>query len=400
MITVRLSTLLLLLGIFAWPAFAEGPSPTDTSSFDAFLLALWADAKTQGITRATFDAAFAGITPDTRVIAATRHQPEYGKPFGGYVNSIASAANIAVGSRKASEWAATLDAIERHYGVDRWIIIAIWGMETSYGAQKDRWDIFRSLATLAYTRYRDPYFRNELLVALKILQEEQIPRNKMVSSWAGAMGQTQFMPSNFEAYAVDFSGHGQRDIWTNVPDVLASTANYLQKDGWMPGDPWGFEVVIPQGFDYRRSRALFAEWSKLGVRRADGGQLPTAGKAILFFPSGATGPAFLVTENFVVIKQYNNSDAYALAVAHLADRLHGGGPIRAAWPPDDRQLSLDARIALQHKLAELGYDVHDFEGHIDFDLRDAIRATQLKFGMLSDGHPTAALLERLGVKVP
>jgi lytic murein transglycosylase len=273
-------------------------------------------------------------------------------------------------------------------------------METSYGAQKDRWDIFRSLATLAFVRYRDPYFRNELLVALKILQEEQIPRNKMVSSWAGAMGQTQFMPSTFEAYAVDFSGIGQRDIWTNVPDVLASTANYLRKEGWRPGRPWGFEVLLPQGFNYRPSRASFAEWSKMGMRRADGRDLPAEGKAILLFPSGAAGPAFLVTENFVVIKQYNNSDAYALAVGHLADRLHGVGPIRAAWPADDRQLSLDARIALQHKLAELGYEVHDFEGRIDFDLRDAIRATQLKFGMQSDGNPTPALLERLGVKVP
>jgi membrane-bound lytic murein transglycosylase B len=400
MISIRLSTLLLWLGIFAWPAFAEGLSPTETSRFGAFLEALWTDAKTKGITRATFDVAFAGITPDARVIGATRHQPEYGKPFGDYVNSIVSAANIAVGTRKASEWAATLDEIEKQYGADRWIIVAIWGMETSYGAQKDRWDIFRSLATLAYVQYRAPYFRNELLVALKILQEEQIPRDRMVSSWAGAMGQTQFMPSNFEAYAVDFSGHGQRDIWTNVPDVLASTANYFQAEGWTPGGPWGFEVVVPQGFDYRRSRGSFAEWSKLGVGRADGRQLPAAGKAILFFPSGAAGPAFLVTENFVVIKQYNNSDAYALAVAHLADRLHGGGPIRAAWPSDDRQLSLDARIALQHKLAELGYEVHDFEGHIDFDLRDAIRSMQLKFGMVSDGHPTAALLERLGVRVP
>jgi membrane-bound lytic murein transglycosylase B len=190
MTIVRLSMLLLWLGTFTWPALAEGPPPTDTSSFGAFLEVLWADAKAKGISRETFDTAFAGITPDARVIAATRHQPEYGKPFGDYVNSIVSAANIAVGSRKASEWAATLDAIEKQYGVDRWIIVAIWGMETSYGAQKDRWDIFRSLATLAYVRYRDPYFRNELLVALKILQEEQIPRNKMVSSWAGAMGQT------------------------------------------------------------------------------------------------------------------------------------------------------------------------------------------------------------------
>jgi len=260
--------------------------------------------------------------------------------------------------------------------------------------------VFRSLATLAQARFRDPYFRDELLVALKILQDGHIAREQMLSSWAGAMGQPQFMPSSFEAFAVDFSGDGRRDIWTNVPDVLASTANYFQKWGWTSGMPWGFEVVVPQGFDYRRSRGPFSDWNKLGVRRADGGALPPKGDAILFFPSGAAGPAFLITENFVVIKRYNNSDAYALAVAHLADRLHGGGPIRAAWPLEDKQLSREARIALQRKLAALGYDVHDFEGRIDFDLRDAIREMQVKFGMLPDGHPTAALLDRLGVRVP
>jgi len=400
MIIRHLSALLLVFACLAAPAGAQTVPPAADSQFAVFLQELWPDAKARGITRATFEAAFAGLTPDARVIAATRRQPEYGKPVGAYVGSIVSAANIAVGLRKASEWAAILDAVEKKYGVDRWTILAIWGMETSYGAEKDRWDVFRSLATLAQARYRDPYFRNELLVALDILQAEHIPRGRMVSSWAGAMGQTQFMPSNFVAYAVDFSGDGRRDIWTNVPDVLASTANYFQQAGWTPDLPWGFEVVVPKAFDYRRSRASFLEWGKLGVRRADGDTLPGTGNAILFFPSGAAGPAFLVTENFVVIKQYNNSDAYALAVAHLADRLRGRGPIRAAWPLDDRQLSRDARIALQHKLAELGYDVHDFEGRIDFDLRDAIREMQVKFAMLPDGHPTAALLDRLGVKVP
>jgi membrane-bound lytic murein transglycosylase B len=368
------------------------------SNFDVFLRELWPDARAQGISQATFDAAFAGLTPDTRVIAATRRQPEYGKPVGAYLGSIVSSGNISTGLRKASEWATVLDAVEKRFGVDRWIIVAIWGMETSYGAEKDRWDVFRSLATLAQVRYRDPYFRNELLVALKIMQDEQMPRNKMVSSWAGAMGQTQFMPSNFVAYAVDFSGDGRRDIWTNVPDVLASTANYFQKEGWKPDLPWGFEVTVPSGFDYRRGRGSFTDWSKLGLRRADGGAFPVEGQAILFFPSGAAGPAFLVTDNFIVIKQYNNSDAYALAVAHLADRLRGRGPLRAAWPADDRQLSRDARIALQRKLADLGYDVHDFEGHIDFDLRDAIRDEQQKFGMRPDGHPTAELLNHLGIK--
>jgi hypothetical protein len=212
------------------------------------------------------------------------------------------------------------------------------------------------------------------------------------------MGQPQFMPSSFYDYAVDFSGDGRRDIWTNAQDVLASIANYLRKAGWMPGSDWGLEVIVPTGFDYRRSRAPFQTWSQLGFRGADGRAIPQAGDAVLFFPSGASGPAFLVTGNFAVIKRYNDSDVYALAVLHLADRIGGLGPIRTAWPSDDRQLSRDERIALQRKLAELGYPVRDFEGHMDFDLRDAVREQQVKFGMRPDGHPTSALLERLGVR--
>jgi lytic murein transglycosylase len=278
------------------------------------------------------------------------------------------------------------------------VILGIWGIETSYGDEKDRFDVIRSLATLAQERFRHPYFRNELLVALAMLQEGLIARDKMLSSWAGAMGQPQFMPSNFYDFAVDFSGDGQRDIWTNIPDVLGSIANYLKKEGWNADLPWGFEVVVPPEYDGRRSRGSFQDWTARGVRRADVQDLPPGGDAILFYPSGWTGPAFLVTENFVVIKRYNDSDVYALAVLHLADRLQGLGPIRTAWPADDRQLSRDQRIALQRKLAELGYPVRDFEGHFDFDLRDAIRDMQVKFGMRPDGHPTPALLERLGIQ--
>jgi hypothetical protein len=219
----------------------------------------------------------------------------------------------------------------------------------------------------------------------------------MVSSWAGAMGQTQFMPSNFVDYAIDFSGDGRADIWGNVPDVLASTANYLRKWKWNPALPWGFEVLVPDGFDYMRSRASFAEWRALGVRRADGKAFPNSGQGILFFPSGAGGPGFIVTENFDVLKEYNNSDAYAVAVGHLADRIQGGDLIKAPWPKDDRQLSRDARVALQKRLAALGYKVKEFEGHIDFDLRDNVRVEQKKLGMVPDGNPTPALLEKLGV---
>ncbi len=390
--------LMIALGSFSGRAGAAENSPPGGANFKSFLAELWPDARAQGITRATFDLAFAGLAPDPRVIAATRGQAEYGKPVGAYIASIVSKARIEMGVRKAAEWAATLDAVEKKFGVDRWIVLAIWGIESSYGGDRDRWDVIRSLATLAAARYRDPYFRDELLAALRILQEGHVAREQMLGSWAGALGQPQFMPSNFFAYAVDFSGDGRRDIWMNVPDVLASTAHYMQQHGWQAGAGWGFEVAVPKGFDYRRSRASFRDWAGLGMRRADGGAFPATGDAILFFPSGAAGPAFLASGNFVAIKRYNNSDAYALAVGHLADRMRGLGAIRAAWPRDDRQLSRAERIALQKKLAELGYPVQDFAGRIDFDLRDAIRDVQVKFAMLPDGHPTAALLDRLGAR--
>jgi len=376
------------------------PARAQEQSFGAFVDALWPDAQAKGIARATFDLALKGVTPDQRVIAATKRQPEYGKPVGAYVNDAVSTGRITRGLAKAKEWAKVFDAVEKKFAVERWVLLALWGMETDYGAAKDRWDVFRSLATLGYAKYRHPYFRNELLVAMRIMQDGHFGRDQMVSSWAGAMGQTQFMPTNVIDYAVDFSGDGKSDIWNNVPDVLGSTGNYLHKGKWKYGLPWGFEVTVPAGFDYMKSHASYADWGKLGVRRVDGKPFPATGEGILFFPSGAKGPAFIVTENYPVLIEYNNSDAYAISVGHLADRLKGGAPIKAAWPADDRPLSRDARIALQKKLSALGYKVLDFEGHIDFDLRDNIRAEQAKLGMLPDGNPTAVLVDRLGVKVP
>jgi lytic murein transglycosylase len=373
------------------------PSQAEEQPASVFLARLWTDAQAKGISRSTFDTAMKGFTPDQRVIAATRRQPEYGKPVGDYVNAIVSKRRIADAQLKSREWAKTFDAIEKKFQVERAVLLALWGMESDFGSEKDRWDVFRSLASLAYVKYRDPYFRNELLVAMRIMQDNRIAREKMISSWAGAMGQTQFMPSNFVDYAIDFSGDGRADIWSNVPDVLASTANYLRKWKWNSTLPWGFEVLVPDGFDYMRSRATFAEWNALGVRRADGKAFPRSGQGILFFPSGARGPGFIVTENFDVLKEYNNSDAYAIAVGHLADRIRGGDLIKTPWPKDDHQLSRDARVALQKRLAALGYKVNEFEGHIDFDLRDNIRAEQKKLKMLPDGNPTPDLLEKLGV---
>ena len=385
-----------LIGLFAifHAGAAAQEKPIDVKPF---LTALWPDAAARGIARGTFDAAFAGFSPDQRVIATTTRQPEYGTAAGTYINRMASAFRIEGAGRKATEWKHTLAAIEKQYGVDRWISLALWGIETSFGTNTGGFDVIRSLATLSLSSYRPDYFRGELIAALKILQDGHVGRGTMIGSWAGAMGQPQFMPSNFDTLAVDFSGDGRKDIWGNVPDILASIANFLKHWGWKAGASWGYEVVIPQGFDYRRSRATYAEWSALGVRRADRQALPD-GNAILFFPSGASGPAFLVGENFAVIKRYNNSDVFALAAGHLADRAHGAAPFRAAWPANDPQLSRGQRMALQKKLKELGHVVNDFEGRIDFNLRDAIRIEQHKLGMIPDGHPTAELLEKIGAR--
>lgn len=397
----RACLIALMIVLTAPPARAQ--EQIKDQSFAAFVKELWPDAQAKGISRATFDSAMAGLTPDPRVIAATKRQPEYGKPVGDYINALTSQRRIATGTAKAKEWSRTLDAVEKKFGVERFILLSLWGMETDYGAAKDKWDVFRSLSTLAYVKYRHPFFRNELIVAMGIMQKEGYPRRQMVSSWAGAMGQAQFMPSSVVDYAVDVTGDNHADLWNSVPDVLGSIANYLDKFKWQRGLPWGFEVVVPSGFDTMKSRATFAEWTRLGVRRADGKPFPrdseAAGQSILFFPSGAKGPAFIVTGNFLALKAYNNSDAYAIAVGHLADRLHGGTPIRASWPTDDRPLSRDLRIALQKKLAELGYRIEKFEGHIDFDIRDYIRAEQKKHGMVPDGNPTLVLLEKMGVAV-
>ena len=379
-------------------ASTQENTSSERTTFGDYLEKLWLDASGQGIRRETFDTAFAGLTPDQRVIAATVRQPEYGTPVAVYVNRIASVPRIEGAVRKAAEWSQTLDMVEQRYQVDRWTVVALWGVESAFGASTGGFDVIRSLATLSLIGYRETYFRKELLAALQILQDGHIARDKMQGSWAGAMGQPQFMPSSFLQLAVDFTNDGRKDIWTSVPDTLASIANYLKFWGWKAGEGWGREVVVPKDFDYRRSRASYAEWTTLGVKSSDGTSLPPAGSAILFFPSGASGPAFLAGENFQVIKRYNNSDVFALAVGHLADRSRGRAPFKTAWPAEDRQLSRDERIALQRKLKELGHPVNDFEGRIDFDLRDAIRAVQAEHGMLPDGHPTPELLQRIGAR--
>jgi lytic murein transglycosylase len=380
-------------------AFAAPDSPA-CASFDCFLQELRPDAQARGVSQPVFDAAIANLSPDPRVLALANSAPEYIRPAGAYIAPRVSAEVIASARRHAERLSNTLRRVEEKYGVEREMLVSIWAIESGFGAVKGNHDVIRSLATLAHARFRgDEFFRDELLHALAILQAGDVPRARLVGSWAGAMGQPQFLPSSFLRHAADGSGDGRRDIWTNEADVLASIANYFRNFGWKRGQPWGFEVAAPEGYDFRFSRGTFAEWTARGFWRTDGGAFPTADSAYLLFPAGAGGPAFLLTDNYVVIKRYNFSDPYALAVAHLADRMRGGAAWRSKWPENERPLSRADRIALQRALAALGYSVGNVVGHLDFEQRDMIRELQAEFRMVPDGNPDGALLERVQHKV-
>jgi lytic murein transglycosylase len=390
----------LLLGLSLNLAPGGGGAPVlaqDASDvrFLRFVHGLWPAAKAWGVSRETFDEAFRGVTPDPKIVALTKKQSEFVRPIWDYINGAISAQRLDRGRQMADEWSRTLDAVERAYGVPRSVVLGIWGMETNFGSFTGSIYVVRALATLAYTGYRGGFFKEELLTALQVLEQDHVDSSKMLGSWAGAMGQTQFMPSSFMKYAVDGNRDGARDIWASVPDALASTANYLRQHGWEPGLPWGFEVRIPQGFDFRHLRQGFAGWQQLGLRRMDGKAMPRVGEASLFLPGGANGPAFLVTANYDVIKAYNSSDAYAMGVAHLGDRLLGGPPIQGAWPKDEPVLDKDQRQELQKRLAGLGFYQGETDGKFGSKTRDAVRNFQLRHGLTPDGYADLAVLREL-----
>ncbi len=376
-------------------ATAGATETAGQGSFSGFVASLWPDAQRRGVTRATFDAAFAGVTPDDKIIELTRRQSEFVKPIWEYVNGAVTASRVEQGGEAATRWSSAVAAAESRYGVERTVILGIWGMETNFGSFTGGKDVIRSLATLAHEGYRGDFFRDELLTALVILQQGHVDREDMKGSWAGAMGQTQFMPSSFMKFAVDADGDGHKNIWTSIPDAMASTANYLRQHGWTPGLPWGFEVALPEGFDWRFRTGTFAQWRNAGVSRADGAAMPRSGEASLFLPAGARGPAFLVTSNFAVIKRYNSSDAYALGVGHLGDRIFGGAAIAARWPVGEKQLDKGQRLEVQRHLNRLGFDVGEPDGKLGSKTREAVRSFQEQRGLLPDGYPTVALLEAL-----
>lgn len=349
--------------------------------------------------------ALGGFEPDRSVVERAGSQAEFVRPIWDYLDSAVSDRRLQNGLEMLGRYGGTLDRIEARYGVDKYVLLAIWGMESSYGAVLENGDIvkntIRSLATLAYMGgSRRRYGAQQLIAALKILQRGDVTARNMVGSWAGAMGHTQFIPTTYEAYAVDFDGDGRRDIWSSPADALASAANYLKESGWENGKTWGYEVVLPRGFDYRladdRAARSLADWEKLGVRRALGSGFPRPeDQAALLVPSGAGGPAFLMLKNFRVIKRYNNADAYALAVGHLADRLHGYGAFRQTWPRDEKPLARDERMELQRLLSRLGLYDGAIDAKIGNGTRAAIRTFQQSAGLTADGYASDKLLQHL-----
>jgi membrane-bound lytic murein transglycosylase B len=386
----------LTAALFAASLFAAAPA---AANFQAFVQGLWPQAEKRGVPRAVFKSAFDGMTPDPDVLGLARKQPEFKSTSAQYLVRRVSALRVEKGRAKLKEWNEVLAHIEATYGVDRHVVLSVWGNETNFGGYLGGHNVLRAMATLTYSGYRADYFKKELLHALDILAQGHTTPENMIGSWAGAMGHTQFMPSSFKAYAVDVTGDGRRDIWTTIPDALASTANYLKVHGWRPGETWGYEVKLPAGFNAAQGKSMgavpLAQWSKLGVTRANGRAFPRpADQGRLIMPSGPSGPALLVLPNFRVIKRYNNSDNYALAVGYLADRIRGG----EAWTtpfPIDQLLSEAERMEMQRLLKARGYPISKIDGQLGAETRAAIHAFQIKTNTAADGQPTPDVLDRL-----
>ena len=356
-------------------------------------------AQRAGIDKGILRAAFQNVRYDAKVIKRDRNQSEFTKTIWNYLDTAVSKARIKNGKSAIAKHKKTLEAIEAKYGVDKEVVAAIWGLESAYGGFRGGNNVMQSLATLAYDGRRGAFFEEQLIAALKILQNGDTTPNNMTGSWAGAMGHTQFIPTSYLDYAVDFTGNGKRDIWSNDPsDALASTAAYLKKFGWITGQPWGVEVTIPDGFDYtlanREIKKLPSEWASVGVKGATGA-VSDFGPASVLLPAGSEGAAFLIFNNFNVIEEYNTADAYVIGVGHLSDRLKGGPAIKSDWPRWDRALSFDERQEMQRKLTQQGFDTDGIDGKIGPKTINAVRDFQLSKGARPDGYASPGLLKKL-----
>lgn len=392
-------TLVVLL-FAATLSLVGGPASANSGGQGAYLAGLWSEAKARGIPRDLFEEAFADFKVIPKVIKSATQQPETVSTVQDYIEKRVNTKRIEGGRAKVAEWNEALERVAKAYGVPAEILVSIWGIETNYGGFMGGSNVLHALATLAHENYRGAYFRRELMTALEIVRDGHIRSDRMIGSWAGAMGQTQFMPSSFVTYAVDFEGDGRTDIWSSVPDALASSANYLSKNGWRHGEAWGYEVRLPKSFDYASAwaagRMTVEEWQRLGITRMDGKAFPRMSDPARFYlPAGGRGPAFLLLRNFEVIKRYNNSDSYALSVAHLADRISGGPAFTAPWPADATPLSQGERRELQRLLAERGFDVGEIDGRLGKKSRLALIRFQKRDGRLADAFPTKQVLQSL-----
>lgn len=390
----RRTAVLAALVLLAGPAASAKPGAS--GSFAGFLSELRRDAAARGVSDATFDAAFRDVkAPDPAILARTKKQGEFSRPVWDYLVGAVTPGRIARGRARGQAVAATLKGIEARYGVPESVVLAIWGVESDFGASAGTVPTVRALATLAAAGHRSDLFRNELLDALQILQRGDITPAAMSGSWAGAMGQVQFLPSTYLGHAVDFDGDGRRDIWRDDADALASIAAYLKDLGWNPALSWGYEVRLPAEFDLSGYVGDLSDFTARGVVRADGGALPRGGRASLFLPGGRGGPVFLLTDNFEVIRGYNTSDSYALAVGHLADRLAGGPALSAPWPTSAPRLDGAGIKALQQGLAGKGFYQGEADGRAGPKLREAVRRYQIDAKLPADGYASPALLAHL-----
>ncbi|MBX3582094.1 MAG: lytic murein transglycosylase [Rhizobiaceae bacterium] len=389
------SAAVLGLGLLVSPVLAD-------AGFERWVASFRQTAAQNGVSRATYDRAFRGVDSiDPEVLEKARFQPEFTAPVWDYFDNRVHDQSVETGRAMAKKYKSTLDRIEKRFGVDRYILLAIWSMESNYGEilknDKVMRNVVRSLATLAYAdKRRAKFARTQLIAALKILQSGDIDESHLTGSWAGAMGHTQFIPTSYQAYAVDFDGNGKRDIWNSVPDALATAANLLRKNGWQTGKTWGYEVSLPAGRKFPAGSLTLSKWQSIGVTRANGKSFRNGSdKAELKVMDGRSGPAFLMTRNFFVLKAYNNADKYALAVGLLADEIAGYGGLVQDWNRPFTKLSFAEKMELQERLSMLGYYDGNFDGKIGEGSKTAIRAFQAQAGLTQDGHPSMEVLSRL-----
>ncbi|MDZ7710046.1 MAG: lytic murein transglycosylase [Roseovarius sp.] len=383
----------------ARPAAADTAGVTLASSnpeFDLWIKGFRARASSKGIRRDVLDRAFRGVRYDPEVVAKDRNQSEFKREIWDYLDAAVSPARVSEGRAALRRHRRTLERIEAHYGVEKEIVTAVWGMESRYGTRLGDLPLIGSMATLAHDGRRGAFFENQLIAALQILQSGDVTPDKMKGSWAGAMGHTQFMPTSYLAYAVDFTGDGKRDVWSDDPtDALASTAAYLKRFGWRKGMPWGVEVRVPRGASFGNAKRMPSDWAARGIVGIDGKTVRDYGSARILQPAGPAGASFMVFANFDVIKRYNNADAYALGVGHLSDRIAGGPEIQASWPRGYDPLSFEERKEMQRRLRRKGFAVEKIDGVVGPNTVAAIRAFQRSVGAEADGLPSQQLLSLL-----